>query len=117
MTRNRNSTRYYSRKQEDKVAKELGGKVVSNSGATKWSKGDVILGDYFLGECKTCIEPKKSFAIKKEWLETVEKEKIGEKKPYSTLVFDYGDNKERYYIINESAMKRFIELLEGEKGE
>lgn len=116
MTRNRNSTRYYSRKQEDKVAKELGGKVVSNSGATKFYKGDIIT-DYFLIEAKTCMEPKKSFSIKKEWLETVEKEKIGEKKPYSALVFDYGDNKERYYIINERAMKRFIELLEGEKDE
>ena len=35
-------TRFYSNKQEKKVAKTLGGKKVANSGATAFHKGDVI---------------------------------------------------------------------------
>ena len=61
-------TRWYSNKQEQKVAKTIGGKQTANSGATKWSKGDVRTDD-FLIECKTCEKEKKSFSIKKEWLE------------------------------------------------
>ena len=33
-------TRYYSKKQEDAVAKKFGGSRVKNSGATKFAKGD-----------------------------------------------------------------------------
>ena len=35
MTTNENSTRFFSQKQEDNVAKSLGGYRVSNSGAGK----------------------------------------------------------------------------------
>ena len=37
-------------------------------GATKLSKGDLYIGQEWLIEAKTCMEPKKSFSIKKEWL-------------------------------------------------
>ena len=36
--RNKNSTRYYSSKQEKKIAKTVDGKVQVNSGATLFSK-------------------------------------------------------------------------------
>ena len=36
-------TRYYSKKQEDQVAKSLGGKTTKNSGATLFQKGDLTL--------------------------------------------------------------------------
>ena len=62
-------TRYYSKKQENNVAKATGGATVKNSGATMWQKGDVNVSDVsMLIECKTCVEPKKSFSIKKEWI-------------------------------------------------
>ena len=35
---NKNSTRYYSTKQEKKIAKTVNGKVTANSGATLFSK-------------------------------------------------------------------------------
>jgi hypothetical protein len=35
------STRYYSDIQEKRIAKAVNGKQTANSGATKWSKGDV----------------------------------------------------------------------------
>ena len=75
MTTNKNSTRYYSSRQEKKIAKDLGGKVVANSGATLWSKGDVRLKNVLL-ECKTHVTDKSSFSIKKEWLKTLKEEAI-----------------------------------------
>jgi len=38
-------TRYFSNRQEKKVAKRVGGKQVSNSGATAFNKGDVVTDD------------------------------------------------------------------------
>ena len=46
-------TRSYSKKQESKVAKDIGGKRVINSGATAFAKGDVTLENLMLIECKT----------------------------------------------------------------
>ncbi|GAG11741.1 unnamed protein product, partial [marine sediment metagenome] len=60
----------YSNAQEKKVAKALGGKKVPNSGATAFNKGDVVLKDWLI-ECKTSATPKKSFSVKKEWLEQI----------------------------------------------
>ena len=48
-------TRHYSKKQEKRVAKNLGGKVNANSGATGFYKGDVRT-DYLLVECKTATK-------------------------------------------------------------
>ena len=61
-------TRFYSNKQEKKVAKAVQGKQVANSGATPFYKGDVIT-DNWLIECKTSTNVKASFGIKREWLE------------------------------------------------
>ena len=45
-------TRYYSKKQEIEVAKAINGTRTLNSGATMFSKGDIV-ADKFLIECKT----------------------------------------------------------------
>ena len=45
MTRNKDSTRYFSSKQEEYVAKLINGRTVSNSGAAKFTCGDVISDD------------------------------------------------------------------------
>ena len=69
MTKNKNSTRYFSTKQEDRVADILGGSRNANSGASEFSKGDVIVKDAsLLCECKTVTSDKEQFSIKKEWL-------------------------------------------------
>lgn len=49
-------TKYYSTIQENTIAKFLGWKVVSGSGARDLSPGDII-GESFLGECKTHVKP------------------------------------------------------------
>ena len=61
-------TRFYSNCQEKAVAKAVGGKQQSNSGATPFQKGDITT-DKWLIEAKTKTSESKSFSIKKEWLE------------------------------------------------
>lgn len=107
-------TRFYSNVQERKVAKVVGGKQTANSGATAFSKGDISTDDFLL-ECKTACSEKKSFAIKKEWLEKNEEEKFAMGKDYSALCFDFGDNGKRYYVIDETLFVRLTEFLKGEK--
>lgn len=113
MTRNKNATRYYSGKQEKSVAKSLGGKLTANSGATRFGAGDVRT-DKFLIECKTCVTEKKSFAIKKEWIDKNKEEAFAMNKPYSAIVFNFGPDTENHYIINEKLFKRLQALLEEE---
>ena len=102
-------TRFYSKKQENAVAKQVGGKRVANSGATSFRKGDVTT-DNFLIECKTCEKEKASFSIKREWLIKNREEAFAMGKSYSALAFDYGDAK-RYYIIDEKLFKQLVNFL------
>lgn len=102
-------TRFYSKQQENKVAKAIGGKRTANSGATKWSKGDVRTDDnLFLIECKTHTELREQFTIKRDWILKNEEEAFQMGKRYSALAIDFGDG-EQHYIISE---KLFLELLE-----
>lgn len=107
-------TRFYSNKQEKKVAKAVGGRQTSNSGATSFSKGDVTVSDLMLIECKTVTKERNSFSIKKEWLTKNEEEKFAMGLSYSTLVFDFGDG-EQHYIINEKLFKKLIQFLKEEE--
>ena len=103
------NTRYYSSRQEKKVAKAIGGKQTANSGATAFSKGDVRTEDnLFLLECKTHTEFKDSFSIKHSWIEKNREEAFQMGKRYSALVIDWGDH-ENHYLISEHL---FLELLE-----
>lgn len=111
MTHNKNSTRYYSGRQERKVAKTVSGKITANSGATKFGAGDVTTEDWLI-ECKTCTSEKASFSIKKEWLEKNKQEAFAMRKMYNTLCFDYGDNGTRYYIVDEKTFIKMKEALE-----
>lgn len=108
----RKPTRWYSNKQEQRVARTIRGKVVSNSGATPFSKGDVQ-SSKLLVECKTVTVPKQSVSIKKEWLTKNEEEAFAMGKPYSVLAFDFGDG-EDYYIISKQLFIRLCTLLEEE---
>jgi hypothetical protein len=104
-------TRYFSNKQEKRVAKRVGGKQTANSGATKFSKGDVRT-DNWLIECKTKTSASESISIKREWLEKNEEEAFAMGKQHSALVFSFGDthNDTDYYIISEKEFKRLLEL-------
>ena len=113
MNISRRPTRFFSKAQENTVAKAVGGKRTANSGATPFSKGDVRT-DKFLIECKTCVTEKKSFAIKKEWIDKNKEEAFAMNKPYSAIVFNFGPDTENHYIINERLFKRLQALLEDE---
>ena len=110
--KNKDSTRYYSDKQEKRTAKNLNAKVQTSSGSSAFLKGDVV-SDTCLIECKTSMSEKKSFSIKKEWLDKIEEQCFEMRKRYPILAFDFGDG-ENYYVLNEKVMKKFIEFLNNE---
>ena len=103
-------TRFYSTQQEKKVAKAVKGKRTANSGATKWSKGDVVT-DLFLLECKTHTEPRKQMTIQKEWFDKNKEEAFAMHKDYSAVVIDFGDG-ENHYIIDEYLFGQLLNYLE-----
>lgn len=102
------STREVSKKQEKQIAKALNARRTPNSGATKFEKSDVYIGSSWSIEAKTCMEPKKSFSIKKDWLIKMREEQFACNKEHSALCFDFGDNGKRYYIIDEDTFKELI---------
>ena len=108
---NKNSTRYYSNRQEKQVAKALNGRQTSNSGATDFVKGDILTND-FLIECKTTMTPKKSFSIKKEWLDKNRQEMFAMNKSYNALAFNFEPDGKNYYVIDEKLFKYLKEKLE-----
>lgn len=109
------NTRKYSKKQEDRIAKVVGGKVNANSGATSFFKGDVRT-DHLLVECKTSVKEVKSVSIKKEWLEKLNEERFAMGKQHSVLAFDFGDGKD-YFIIDKRLMSMLLDTLEKYYGE
>lgn len=108
---NKNSTRYYSNKQEKKIAKTVNGKVQSNSGATLFDKGDVRTQNW-LFEAKTCMKEQQSFSIKKEWIDKLKQESFAMNKEFYSLVFNFGtQDDENFYILNEKVFKQILNLL------
>lgn len=78
----------------------------ANSGATPFAKGDVKSSG-ILFECKTCLQDKKSFTIKKEWLEKNKEEAYAMGKSYSVLAFNFGPNQKNFYVLDEQT---FLEV-------
>lgn len=113
MTYNKDSTRYYSERQEKVVAKALNGRQTANSGATMFSKGDVKTS-HFLIECKTLLKSSKSISIKKEWIIKNKEEAFQTGKDYGVLAFNFGENSENYYVIDENLMKYLMEKINEE---
>ena len=109
MTNNKKSTRYYSGRQERKVAKAVKGKLVSNSGASDFTAGDIVT-DLFLLECKTKTTASKSFTLKKEWFDKNKEEAFEMGKPYSAVVIDFGDG-ENHYIIDQKLFQQLIRYI------
>lgn len=92
-------TRFFSKAQEEAVAKEVGGIRQLNSGATPFAKGDVK-SMQFLIECKTKTKPSDSISIKKEWIEKLVQESLFEGKENWALAFNFGPNEQDYYVID-----------------
>lgn len=109
-------TRYYSSKQEKTVAKAIGGKQVSNSGATMFAKGDITTDDWLL-EAKTKTTHSDSISIKKAWLEKNQQEALFMGKKYSALVFSFGPDEPNHYVIDEYLFQDLIEYLKSKEEE
>lgn len=108
---NKNSTRYFSKKQETYIAKKLNGKRIPNSGAPDFLGGD-IKTKQFLIEAKTTIKHKDSFAIKLSWLLKNKEEAFAMNRSYSALAFNFGPDEENYYIIDEKTFKMLLKYIE-----
>lgn len=113
-SKNKESTRYYSDIHEKSVCKALGARQQSNSGAGLFNKGDVV-SDNILFECKTLMTDKKSFSIKKDWLDKNKKEAFSMKKDNSVLCFSFGPSSDNYYVVDEILMKHLVESLNSEE--
>ena len=110
MTKNINSTRFYSSKQENNIAKSFGGHTTSNSGAAMFSGGDVVVDNMIL-ECKTIMTPKTQFTIKQEWLDKLRQEMFSTNKDYCALTFNFGPGTRDYFVIDKSTFELLLEKI------
>ena len=105
-------TRYYSDLHEKSVCKALGAVQQSNSGAGKFSKGDVVQREAsMLIECKCAMSEKNSVSIKKEWLEKNKNEGFSCRLPNNAVCINFGPDSNNYYVINERLMKFLVDKL------
>ena len=95
------------------MAKAVSGKTTANSGACKFSKGDILADDWLL-ECKTHTESREQFTIKKEWIEKNREEAFQMGKHHSAVVIDFGDG-ENHYLISERDFITLKEAIENDK--
>lgn len=116
MAKNKETTRYSSSIQEKRIANKLNGKISPNSGAGLFNKGDIICSDAsLLIECKTCMEPKKSFSIKRDWIEKNKEETFRLRLDNHVIAFNfYYQDKKDYYIIDDKLMDFLVKKLEEE---
>lgn len=108
-------TRFYSSRQEKRVAKAVNGKQVANSGAPVFVAGDVT-NDLFLLECKTHTEYREQFTIHHNWIEKNKEEAFQMDKHHSALVLDFGDG-EQHYLISERDFLYLLEKLREEEND
>ena len=112
MAINKEFTRYFSDLQEKAICNLLGGVQVSNSGAGKFKKGDVIVKDAsLLIEAKTTTSSKESISIKKEWISKNKEEAFENRLDYSCLAINFGPGEPNYFLINESMMHFLVEKI------
>lgn len=117
-TKNKDATRFYSHNQELAVCNLLGGRLTSNSGASAFDCGDVIVEDsQLLIECKTTTSEKSSFSIKEDWIKKNKEEAFSKRFENSALAFNFGPNKPNYFVIDEKLMAFLCEKLEEEYSE
>ena len=102
MTSNKDSTKWFSDRQELAVARAIDGRRTPMSGASKFSKGDVVTNNWLV-ECKTQTTEKKSFSIKKDWIEKATEEAFSTGKSHVAIAFNFAgeDQTQNLYVISE----------------
>ena len=78
-------------------------------------KGDILIDDFGVVECKTKMKPCTSFSIKKEWIDTVRKEAFEMNRTDWAIVFDFGVLGDEYAVIPLNDYKEFLEYQRGNK--
>lgn len=112
MTKNKESTRYFSDMHEKSVCKLLGAEQVSNSGAGKFKKGDAIQRDAsLLIECKSVMQPKNSISIKREWIEKNKEEAFANRLSNSCIAINFEPGGHNYFVIDETLMRFLVDSL------
>ena len=101
------SNRFYSSRQEKKIAKIVDGRMVPNSGATPLMKGDVTTSRLLI-EAKTTVRPQKSFSIQKAWIEKLREESLAFGK-VGVLAFDFGENGTQFFVLQEDDFKQMYQ--------
>ena len=107
------STRFFSKRQEQQIAKAIKGKVQPNSGAANFVAGDVKT-DYCLVDAKTVMSSKKSVSIKKEWLHKIKDEAFAMNKDFGVVAINFGPNEPNFFILDEQQFKTYLRLYEKE---
>ena len=112
MTKNKESTRFYSDAHEKSICKALGGTQNSNSGAGNFSKGDVVVKDAsLLIEAKCCMKPKDSVSIKRDWIEKNKHEGFMVRRDNQAVCINFEPNGSNYYVIDEKLMRFLVDKL------
>ena len=101
------STRDASLEQEKRIARLLDGRVVSNSGARPFNKGDVIT-DFALIDGKTVMEKQKSITLQKEYFTTIKEQAFSHNIDFGVIAFDFGDG-EDYYAVDARTFKKLVD--------
>lgn len=113
---NVNSTRYYSDAHEKSICKALGARQQPNSGASKFSKGDIVHdGASMLIEAKCAMSEKQSVSVKKEWFEKNKSESFAIRKSNQAVCINFGPDTDNLYIINERLMQYLIKCLSNDE--
>jgi hypothetical protein len=102
-------TRFASKKQETRIAKVLQGRTTFNSGAT-FGENDVLT-DYAEVEAKTTS--KKSFIVKADDLDKLQKKCKGDKIPL--FIIEFNELKTEYALIKMSDLELLIKLANDPK--
>lgn len=109
MTNNKKATRYFSERQELSVSRAIDGRRTINSGASLFQGGDVVTKTFCI-ECKTQMEEKKSFSVKREWIDKIKEEAFASDKDNWAIAFNFGgeNQSENYYIVDEKLFKKLV---------
>lgn len=95
-------TKFFSQKQEQRVAKELQGRTVIASGSLWGSKGDVK-SDVFLVECKTTEDTRYSLSLR-TW-DKIKKEAIRERLRIPIMCIDLWNGRSQLALFEDSSFK------------
>lgn len=93
--------------QEKQVANLVGGQVQPASGGTSHGGGDVLTDDWFF-ECKTVINEKDSYSIKKSVINKMKEQTFEQRREYCALAFRFSPEDKDYFVIDSDTMEYLL---------